>query len=75
MPPYVWMPPACLDAPHMPPCMSGHPHMFGYPCVLGCPLCLDAPHMPPCMLGYSICLDAPICLDDVWMLPVHTQHK
>ena len=52
--------PICLNAPHMPPCM------FGCPCMLGCPLyALTPPYvqMPP------------ICLDDVWMPPVHTQHK
>ena len=26
-PTYVWMPPVCLDIPHM----FGHPHMFGFP--------------------------------------------
>ena len=43
------------------------PHMFGCP-----PVCLDAP----------ICLDRPtyvwmppLCFDDVWMPPVHTQPK
>ena len=31
----------------------------------------------PHMSGYPpVCLNvAPVCLDDVWMLPVHTQHK
>ena len=40
--------------------------MFGCPECLDAPICLDTPH---------ICLDAPICFDDVWMPPVHTQHK
>ena len=57
--------PLCLDAPcmfgwpHMLPCMFGHPHMFGCPCMLG------HPHIFRC----------PLCLDDVWMPPVYTQHK
>ena len=31
--------------------------------------------MPPYTWTTPICLDAPIYLDDVWMPPVHTQHK
>ena len=51
--------------------MFGCPHMFGCPCMFECSLCLNA----PCMFGQPQCLDAPIYLDDVWMPPVHTQHK
>ena len=64
-------PPLYLDAPNMPLCMFEHPHMFGCPCMLGYHLCLDA----PCMLGYPHMFRCPICLDDVWVPPVHTQHK
>ena len=76
--------PICLNA----PCMLGCPHMFGYPLyvwmapyaslyvwmplygrvppMFGCPLYAWTPHMFRC---------SPICLDDVWMPPVHTKHK
>ena len=27
------------------------------------------------MFGHPICLDAPLCLEDVWMPAVHIQHK
>ena len=65
--------PHTFGCPHvwMPPCMFGCPHMFGCPCMFGCSLCLNA----PCMFGQPQCLDAPIYLDDVWLPPVHTQHK
>ena len=70
--PYVWMPlmfgwlPVSLDAPHMPPCMFGHPHTFWCPPMFRCPIyAWTSPYvwMPL------------ICLDDVWMPHVHTQHK
>ena len=38
---------------------------------LDAPICLNA----PCMLGQPHIFRCPICLDDVWMHPVHTQHK
>ena len=79
MAPYIWLPPYVW----MPPCMLGCPHMFGCPlyiwmppyvwmalCMFGCPtICL------PVCLDTHIFLDVPICLDDVWMPPAHTQHK
>ena len=75
--PYVWMPPVCLM-----------PHMFGCPscldssCIFECPpyasLYVWIPPyiwVPPMFGCPLVCLDAPICLDDVWIPPVHTQHK
>ena len=65
MPPYVWMAPCIFGCPHMPPSMFGCPCMFRCPLYLDAPVCFDTPYvyMPP------------ICLDDVWMPPVHAQHK
>ena len=41
------------------------PHTFGCPSCLDTPICLDALHM----------FEHPaVCLGDVWMPPVHTQH-
>ena len=68
--PHVWMVPICLDAPHMPPCMFGHPICLDVPVCLGAP-CFDG----PVCLDTPIDLDAPTYVDDVWMLPVHIQHK
>ena len=61
----------CFDAWHMPPCMFGHPHMFGcphmfgHPHMFGCvPICLELPYVctPP------ICLVVPciLCAPYVW---------
>ena len=53
-------------------CMyRGHPNIWGTP-TSGCPLNICG-HSH--MFGCPPCLDAPICLEDVWMPPVHTQHK
>ena len=71
---YVWIPPVCLGA-----------LMFGYslyvltpPYVMTPPVCLNAPLFldTPCMFGCTHMFGhTPVCLDDVWMPPVHTQHK
>ena len=54
------------------------PHMFGWPTV-----CLNAPHMFGCpnicghphMFGCPHMFEHPaVCLGDVWMPTVHTQH-
>ena len=61
-PPVCWDAPICLDGPlyvWMPLCIRVSP-------MFGCPLYAWTT---------PICLDAPIYLDDVWMPPVHTQHK
>ena len=73
--------PICLDG----PCMFECCHMFASPLYVWMPLvCLGAPYvwMLPLCLDIPICLDAPhmfghlpVCLDDVWMPHVHTQHK
>ena len=72
--------PICLDTPYMfGYCLDAHhtyttqesmlchtkgvsicPHTFGYP-----PVCLNTPYV----------WTPPICLDHVWMPPVHTQQK
>ena len=60
MPPYVWM---------------AH-HMFGCPPYAS--LYVWTPPyvwMPPVCLDTPIGLDAPIYSDDVWIPPVHVQHK
>ena len=72
-----------LDA----PCMFDAPCvwmllMFGWlPVSLDAPICLPVWLDTPIHFGAPyvwmphVCLDAPICLDDVWMPPVQTQHK
>ena len=46
--------------------MIGHPHMFGCPAYVWMPLYVWTP--PHVWIP-------PVCFDDVWMPPVHTQHK
>ena len=85
MPPYIWMPPVCLDNVWMPPIHTQHKesmlcHTKGMsicPHTFGCPLYVWV----PLMFRHPICLDAThifehpaVCLGDVLMPPVHTQH-
>ena len=48
---YVWMPPmfgwppVSLDAPHMSPCMFGHPICLDAPVCFAIPIYLDASYM------------------------------
>ena len=59
---YVWTPPICLNA-------LLYVWMSPYVCTL--PVCLDG-----LMFGCSLHVwTPPVCLHDVWMPPVHTQHK
>ena len=84
------MPPVCLDAPYlwMAHCMFDCLHMFGHPLHVWIPPCLDAticvdtPYVwMPLMFGHPHMFGCPhmfehpaVCLGDVWMPPVHTQH-
>ena len=74
MPPYIWMPPVCLDAPHvwMTPSMFGHAPCLNALIYLDTSICLMPPSMfghphfvwmPFVCLGAPICMDTPICLD------------
>ena len=63
MPPYVWIPPVCVYTPIY---LDTHICLDTLLYVWTPPLCLNAPSM----FGHP-----PICLDDVWMPPVHTEHK
>ena len=60
--PYVWMAPCMVECPHM----CGHPLYVWMPPMFGCYLYV---WMPPCVWTSSV------CLYNVWMPPVHTQHK
>ena len=61
------------------------PYVLTPPCMFGCCLHVWTPPYvwtPSCMFGHPlyvwtppVCLDTPVCLDDVWIPPVHTQHK
>ena len=67
----------------------GCPICLMAPCMFECPICvdtlvcLDAPYiwMLPICLDTPVCLDGPyvwtppVCLDNVWIPPIHTQHK
>ena len=76
MPPYIWMPHVCLNAPMFwHPCMFGCPHMFGHPLYVWMHH-MFGHHPYVCMPLYvwtpPIYLDDPICLDAplyVWMPP------
>ena len=90
MPHMFGWPHVCLNAPYVvdTPCMFGCPLCLDATCLFGhhficldtaicfdAPICLDAP--PEC-LDAHICLDVwtpPVCLDNVCMPPIHTQHK
>ena len=79
MPPYILMPPVCLDAPHvwMTPCLNTLLYvrvMFGCPLYIhntkkACFVTLKGAHMPHTfgcshMFGWPpVCLNAPICVD------------
>ena len=66
--PFLWDRKACRNTPSM----FGHPHMFGCHYMFGHPhICLDA----PCMFGHPPYIWMPPVCFDVWMPPVHTQHK
>ena len=69
MPQYIWIPAVCLDA----PCMFGWPpYVWTPPHMLGCPLYV---WISPYAWTPPYIWMPPVCLDDVWMPPVHTQHK
>ena len=85
---YVWMPPACLDAPicfnptHVwkPPVFLAAPYVWILQYAWTPPISLDAllyVWMSPYVWTPPVCLDTPcmFACPYVWMLPVHTQHK
>ena len=45
--------------------------MFGHPICLDIPICFDVPYVWHAHIFWM----PPVCFDDVWMPPVHTQHK
>ena len=89
--PYIWMALFMFGCPHIPPCMFGHPHMFGCPLCLDAPCMLGHPHRYGCLHMFGCCLDAPCTYTTqkacfvrlrgvhmspyIWMSPVHKQHN
>ena len=79
---YVWIHPIYV---WVSPCMFGYYQMFGCPLhVWMPPICFNTTHMFGCpcmfrcthMFGHLLYVwTPPVFLDDVWMPPLHTQHK
>ena len=67
--PTLWDRKACRNS----SCMFGCPHMFGCPVYVWMPQYVWIPSYvwsPPTYVWMP-----PVCFDDVWIPPVHTQHK
>ena len=61
---------------HMPIHLDA-PICFDGPLCLNAPICVDTPCMFGCSLFgcYLYVWTSPVCLDNVWMPPIHSQHK